>query len=95
MSIYLNLIENNPNCPELDLCGDDEYGDELALFLEKGVNGVNGFNKRYLSQYVFNSSGHPRWDFTFKDERDYNDKDWDGLVSLNLAWDCWISARGI
>lgn len=95
MTIYLNLINGGSHQPSLDLVGDDDLKDELELFLKYGMTGVNSFNVHYLSKYVFNSNGHPRWDFTFKDEREYNSDDWGGLVSLNLAWDVWYSARNL
>lgn len=96
MSVILELNEEIPLQPKLDLVGNDELKDELELFLTKGMNSLNGFNVYYLSEYVFDSEfGHHRWDFTFKDERPYNSKDWDSLVSLNFAWDCWLIGRDI
>lgn len=70
----------------------DEWCSELVIeFLNsKALNGVNGFNKEFLISLKFNSNGHPRWDFTFNDEKDYTDKDSALLVSLNLAWDCYF-----
>lgn len=93
MSIQLNLNDEDIRSPKIELVGEDEYKSELKLFLCHGVRGLNGFNDYFLTKFAFNSNGHARWSFTYKDEREYNVKDWESLVSLNLAWDCWISAR--
>lgn len=70
---------------------DDEFKELVIEFLNcKGMLGVNGFREDFISQFKFDSSGHPRWDFTYSDERDYNVRDWESLVSLNLAWDCFF-----
>nr|DAF69053.1 MAG TPA: hypothetical protein [Caudoviricetes sp.] len=97
MSILINLNMNDPTSPKLELIGEDEFKDELKLFLDLGIGrSLNGFNNHYLSEFIFNSeSGHHKWDFMFKDEREYNSKDWDGLMSLNLAWDCWLIAKNM
>lgn len=100
MGISLDLNESEPLSPKVDLNGDDELKEELRLFLDIGVGAsLNGFNVYFLSKFVFDSEfGHHRWDFTFKEEYDNNDyggKDWDGLGALNLAWDCWLIAKGL
>lgn len=93
MSIEICLNTDIISQPTLILNGDDPCKDELELFLRYGVTGVNGYTAYFISEFVFDSDGHPRWDFTFKDEREYNNKDFPHLVSLNLAWDSWRSAR--
>lgn len=100
MSVSINLNMKDPLSPELDLVGNDELKEELGLFLTQGVGAsINGFNKFFLSKFIFDSEfGHHRWDFVFKDEchtDDYGGNEWNGLTSLNLAWDCWLIAKDL
>ena len=96
MAVLINLNNSDPHSPKLDLIGDDEFKGELELFLKKGMGSLNGFSNHYLSKYIFDSEfGHHKWDFMFKDGRKYNERDWSSLVSLNLAWDCWLIAKDL
>lgn len=69
---------------------DEMKGLAISFLKSKAIRGANGFNEDFLSQFKFDSNGHPRWDFTYLDDREFNDSDWSSLVSLNLAWDCYF-----
>lgn len=85
---YIKIQHKSGVSYDLNVTGEDELKDDVINFLNSNsVNGVNGFNEDYLSTYNFDSNGHHRWDFVYKDMK--SEKDLTGLVSLNLAWDCW------
>lgn len=85
---YIETVTSRCTTYDLIVTGEDELKDEVIRFLNSNaMTGVNGFNEHYLSEYNFDSDGHHRWDFVYKDME--SKKDLSSLVSLNLAWDCW------